>query len=137
MPLRYLCRSITVVIAAQQLLAPTTSSAQRALTAADYDRAVRMLGPAVNPLVVGGTVTATWLPDDRFYYRITSVGGSEWVIVDPAKKSRTPLFRSVEVAHALARAGAGTIDPRNIPIESDAPAVVIPEQDLELLWPRQ
>jgi len=117
MPLRYRCRVVTIGIAAVHFLTPATSSAQRALTAADYDRAVRMLAPAVNPLVAGATVTATWLPDDRFYYRRTSVGGSEWVVVDPAKKSRVPLFRSVEVAQALVRAGAGTIDPRNIPAQ--------------------
>jgi dipeptidyl-peptidase-4 len=117
MPLRNLCRTVTVVIAAIHFLAPATSSAQRTLTAADYDRAVRMLAPAVNPLVADATMTATWLPDDRFYYRRTSVGGSEWVVVDPAKKSRIPLFRSVEVARALTRAGAGTIDPRNIPAQ--------------------
>lgn len=42
-------------------------SARRAVTAADYDRAVRMLAPALNGLVVGGTVNANWLPDGRFW----------------------------------------------------------------------
>ena len=32
------------------------------MTAADYDRAVKMLAPALNNLVVGGTLDATWLP---------------------------------------------------------------------------
>ncbi len=32
---------------------------RRAVTAADYDRATRMLAPALNGLVVGGTADAT------------------------------------------------------------------------------
>ena len=91
--------------------------AQRVLTAADYDRAARMLSFNVNPLITGGTVIATWLPDDRFYYRTTTANGSEWVLVNPAKKTSAALFKAPEVAQALARAGAGTIDPRNIPAQ--------------------
>ncbi|MGH9418454.1 MAG: DPP IV N-terminal domain-containing protein, partial [Thermoanaerobaculia bacterium] len=87
------------------------------MTSADYDRAVKMLSFNVNPLVSGGSVTPTWLADNRFYYRSTTPTGAEWVIVDPGKKTRTPLFRAPEVAQALTRAGAGTIDPRNIPAQ--------------------
>jgi dipeptidyl-peptidase-4 len=91
--------------------------AQRVYTSADYDRAAKMLSFNVNPLVVGGSVTATWLPDGRFYYRNTTLSGSEWLLVNPAKKTSTPLFKTPEVAQALTRAGAGTIDPRNIPAQ--------------------
>ena len=41
----------------QQAAAPR-GDAPRALTAADYARAERFLGPAVTPLVIGGTVAA-------------------------------------------------------------------------------
>ena len=39
---------------------------------ADYDRAVRMLAPALNGLVVGGTANVTWMPDGRFWYARTT-----------------------------------------------------------------
>lgn len=61
---------------------------RRTLTTADYDRAVKMLPPSVNPLVVGGTAIATWLPDDRFWYVTTTASGRAQVMVDPAKQSR-------------------------------------------------
>jgi dipeptidyl aminopeptidase/acylaminoacyl peptidase len=104
--------------------------AQKVLTTADYDRAVKMLAPNLSPLVSGGTVSATWLPDDRFYYRNATGNGSEWVIVDPVHRTSKPLFKAPEVATALARAGAGTIDPRNIPaqraeLSGDAQFVVL------------
>jgi dipeptidyl aminopeptidase/acylaminoacyl peptidase len=66
----------------------------RAVTAADYARAERFLAPALNGLVVGGSVTPTWIGrgggvDDRFAYRTTRVDGSaETILVDPVKKSR-------------------------------------------------
>jgi dipeptidyl-peptidase-4 len=90
---------------------------QAALTSADYDRAARMLSFNVNPLVIGGSVRATWLSDDRFYYRTSTSTGFEWMLVDPAKKTRVALFNASNVAGALTRAGAGKIDPRNIPAQ--------------------
>ena len=91
--------------------------AQRVLTTADYDQAVKMLAPNTNALVSGGSIRATWLPDDRFYYRNTTADGAEWVLVNPAKKTSVALFKAPEVAAALTKAGAGTIDPRNIPAQ--------------------
>src|SRR4051812_20295132 len=61
---------------------------RRALTTADYDRAVKMLGPALNGLVVGDTVNATWLPDGRFWYVRTTYTGNENILIDPVKKTR-------------------------------------------------
>jgi dipeptidyl-peptidase 4 len=64
--------------------------AQRpAVTAADYARAETFLAANVQGLVVGGTVAPTWLPDDRFWYRNQTGAGSEIVVVDPVKKTRT------------------------------------------------
>src|SRR6187455_1468271 len=73
------------------LLAGTSFTAQqstRGLTSADYDRAVRMLAPALNGLVVGDSVDANWLPDGRFWYSRTTLTGTENVVVDPVRKTR-------------------------------------------------
>ena len=64
------------------------AQARRTVTSADYDRATRMLAPALNGLVIGGTVDPTWLPDGRFSYVRTTATGTENVIVDPLKKTR-------------------------------------------------
>ncbi len=99
------------------LLVAPPARAQRAVTTADYDRAVKMLSFNVNPLVVGGRVAATWLPDDRFYYRSSTADGSAWMLVDPATKTRRPLFDAAAVAQALERAGAGHVDAHDIPAQ--------------------
>lgn len=91
--------------------------AQRVLTTADYDQAAKMLSFNTNPLVSGGSIRATWLADGRFYYKSTTSTGSEWLLVNPAKKTSTELFKAPAVAAALTKAGAGTVDPRNIPAQ--------------------
>lgn len=48
----------------------------RPLTAADYARAERFLAPALTGMVVGGSVTANWLPDERFWYRTQTADGA-------------------------------------------------------------
>jgi len=92
------------------LAATSTAAAQsrRVFTAADYDRAVRMLSSTVSPLVVGGTAPGvTWLADGQFHYRSVRPAGTEYVLVDPRAKSRAPLFDHAKLATALSAAAGG------------------------------
>ena len=61
--------TLFAVLATLIICVPLTPRQSSPVTAADYARAERFLAPAVTPLVVGGNVAATWLPDDRFWYR--------------------------------------------------------------------
>src|SRR5687768_6635926 len=79
----------------------------RVLTAADYDRAVRMLAPALNGLVVGGTVDPNWLPDGRFWYVRTTLTGTENVVVDPARGTREVVATPPAGAASAPTAGEG------------------------------
>ncbi|MEO5897040.1 MAG: DPP IV N-terminal domain-containing protein [Vicinamibacterales bacterium] len=82
---------------------------RRQVTAADYDRAARMLAPRLNGLVVGGTADANWLPDGRFWYVRTTLTGTENVVIDPVKKTRevvaTPPAGGQSAAPAGGRGG--------------------------------
>ena len=65
-------------------------SAQRAaVTSADYARAEKFLAANLAGLVIGGSLTPNWLPDGRFWFRNQTLNGTEIVVVDPAKKTRT------------------------------------------------
>jgi dipeptidyl-peptidase-4 len=79
-----LALAITAAVAGQQ-----RTDAPRVLTAADYARAERFMAYNTTPLVLHSGVRATWLPDDRFWYRTTTERGSEAVLVDPAKAARS------------------------------------------------
>ena len=78
-------------------------------TVADYQRAEKFLAPALTGLVVGGAVNATWLPDERFWYRNQTLTGNEIVVVDPAKKTRTafPDCAAAQVDCSAEITGAG------------------------------
>ena len=98
--------------------AAAPAGAPPALTAADYARAEKFLGASVNPMVIGGSVSATWLADDRFTYRNTTSDGSEFIVVDPVKKTRARAFDHEKLAATLSTAASGTFDPKKFPFQT-------------------
>src|SRR5262245_59747959 len=97
----------TACIAALVVLATTAGLAQqkRAVTAADYERAVKMLAPALNGLVLNDTVNVTSLPDGRFWYARATGTGAANIVVDPVKKTRETVTTPPEGGQASAAAG--------------------------------
>ena len=73
------------------LLLSTTLAAQapRALTASDYARAERFMTYNTTPLVLHSAGRATWIPDDRFWYRTTTEQGDEAFLIDAAERARS------------------------------------------------
>lgn len=61
---------------------------KKVLTAADYEEAVKFLGFNTYGLVDRAGVRPNWLEDGRFWYEVTSSGEREYVLVDPARKTR-------------------------------------------------
>ena len=68
----------------------------------------------VNPLAYKGQVNAQWLDDDRFWYREVDDSGTSYVMVDPAKGSRGPLFDQEKLAAALKAVAKGGLDARHV-----------------------
>lgn len=90
--------------------------AVRALTADDYTRAERFLGYNTASLVMNAGVRVTWLPDGRFWYRTTRADGPEFVLVDPAQRTRGPAFDHARVLAALSRASNQTLELVRFPV---------------------
>ena len=61
---------------------------KKVFTAADYERAVKFLGASTNKNVFRSNVSATWLDDGRLWYSVTTPTGQEFVLINPADKSR-------------------------------------------------
>ncbi|MEO7659236.1 MAG: DPP IV N-terminal domain-containing protein, partial [Pyrinomonadaceae bacterium] len=59
-----------------------------AFTAADYARAEKMLGFGTAPFIDRAGGRPTFLPDGRFWYRVLTPTGSEYVVVNPTDGSR-------------------------------------------------
>jgi dipeptidyl-peptidase 4 len=90
-------------------LLSTQVHAQQApvVTAADYARAERFLRENTLPLVSGLGVQPTWLTGDRFGYRVTARGQSQFILVDPTKGTRIACSPETD------RCG-GALDPREV-----------------------
>ena len=99
-------------------VASASSTTLPTVTAADYARAESFLAAAVNPLVIGGTVNASWLPDDRFSYRLTTSEGTEFILIDPTKRTRAPAFDHQKLAATLSKSAGRTVDPKRLPFQS-------------------
>jgi dipeptidyl aminopeptidase/acylaminoacyl peptidase len=101
-------------VAALAAATPVLAQQPRALTADDYARAERFLGYNTNPLVSGATVRPGWLAADRFWYLNTTADGVEYVLVDPARRTRAPAFDHARIAAALSRGADSTYDGRHL-----------------------
>ena len=76
---------------------------QRVFTDADYKQAEQFMGYNTNALVLHSGLRPTWLPDDRFWYRIATERGSEFILVDPVNGSKEPAFNQAGLAAALSK----------------------------------
>ncbi|MEQ1605484.1 MAG: DPP IV N-terminal domain-containing protein [Pyrinomonadaceae bacterium] len=82
-------KRISIVTFASIFLAfASMAFAQQPLTAADYDRAAKMLGQGTAPFVDRTLGRPTFLPDGRFWYRVLTATGSEYVMINPVDGSR-------------------------------------------------
>ena len=79
---------------------------QNLLTAKDYELAESRLSFATDALVDNNfNGKANWLSGDRFWYRILTARGSEFMLVNPAKGTRVPAFDQEKLATTLASNG--------------------------------
>ena len=107
----------SVCCLAATLLAIASASAQQKFTAADYARAEQLMGYNTTPLVLRSGVRPNWLPDERFWYRVTTAEGAEFVLVDPAKGTRAPAFDHARLAAALSTATGRAYTAGNLPFQ--------------------
>jgi dipeptidyl aminopeptidase/acylaminoacyl peptidase len=78
----------------------------RQYTKEDYANAEKFMAYNVAPLAYAGVVRAKWLDDGRFWYRDYKSDGWDYVIVDPANKTKAPAFDQAKLAEALKAADA-------------------------------
>src|SRR5262245_61566085 len=108
--LAHLALVLPLLIAVAAPVIPQGQQASgRVYTKADYDNAAKFLGGGFNGLVTGGTVNATWLPDERFWYRATLADGTaQTIIVNPVAKTKTVCTPAIaECANLTEAGGAG------------------------------
>jgi dipeptidyl-peptidase 4 len=90
------------------VLSTAAFAQQKVFTAADYDRAVKMLSFNTSPLVDRGSVNPTFLPDGRFWYRALTPTGAEYVLINPADGSRRAAAKLADLGILQREGGRGS-----------------------------
>jgi dipeptidyl aminopeptidase/acylaminoacyl peptidase len=90
------------------------------LTASDYAHAESMLNYNTEQLVDHGSVRPNWLPGDRFWYRDLNARGSEFILVDPVKRTRSAAFDQQKLAEALSAASGTKYEASLLPFQTFA-----------------
>lgn len=109
-----------ILLAGLILVVPASASAQaqRTVTADDYARAERFLATTTFPLVDGVPDRPAWFADGRAGYRVSTADGAEFVVVDPARRTRAPAFDHARLAAALSETMERTVEPHALPFRS-------------------
>ncbi|MDB5211526.1 MAG: prolyl oligopeptidase family serine peptidase [Sediminibacterium sp.] len=108
---KYLFTASAIVLA-------ISANAQQVVTAKDYERAEKFMSYNTDGFIDGGTVRPNWLADDRFWYLAVTPKKSEFILVDPVKKTRAVAFDHQKLAEALATAAGGKYDAAKLPFQT-------------------
>ncbi len=96
-----------VFVATPRLGAQGAPQAGPAPAAPNYELASQWTSQKVSKLVFDTSVTPRWLEtSDRFWYAYQTREGRRFYLVDPLKKTKTPLFDHAKMAAALTRSRA-------------------------------
>jgi len=106
-------RNVPVTLVA--CLSILSTRAQQKLTEKDYQRAENFLGYNTQKYIDHTFSFPNWLLGDRFWYRTLTPQGSEFILVDPAKKTRTAAFNAPKLASAISSATGKTVTASNLP----------------------
>ncbi|MDQ2795237.1 MAG: DPP IV N-terminal domain-containing protein, partial [Bacteroidota bacterium] len=111
---------VPALFTAATLFVSTAALAQQrpVLTADDYARAERAMSYNTSALVDHSAGQPNWLAGDRFWYRVLTAQGSEFVLVDPARKTRTAAFDQARLAAALSAASGKTYEASRLPFRT-------------------
>lgn len=102
---------------------------------AQYARAEQYLPGQVKKLISNSDVSPVWFEDsDRFWYRVRTPDGHEFILVDPAAGTREPAFDHTRLAAALSRATGVPRVAEDLPFETftfdaDGRAVLVTVDD--------
>ena len=112
-------RNIIITIALLCLTAPLAWSQQTPVTEANYDLAERFSPNKINSMVFSQNIRPSWFPgSDKFWYMWKSHEGVQYWIVDPAAKTKTPVFDMDKLAMELTMIIKDPFDAQHIPFRN-------------------
>ena len=105
-------------LASQNAPNPPASAGSK-VTKANYELASRWTPSKTGKIIFDLNVNPRWLEDgDRFWYVFENSKGRRFVMVDPAKKTKTLVFDPVKMAGALTQATGLPYDSQHLPMRT-------------------
>ncbi len=99
------------VIALTLVLSSSVFAQSPTVTTADYDRAAKMLASGTARYIDRANVRPNFLPDGRFWYRVLTATGSEYVLINPTDGSRQTGAKLADIGVAAPQPGGGPMRP--------------------------
>ncbi|MDQ6477929.1 DPP IV N-terminal domain-containing protein [Dyadobacter sp. LHD-138] len=100
------------------LLAGTLNAQQiTTLTKEDYKRAERFLAPNTQKYIDNVPGKPTWFSGEKFWYRTLTANGSEFILVNAIKGTRSAAFDHTKLVASLSKATGGNYTAFMLPFE--------------------
>jgi hypothetical protein len=94
-----------------------TNAQKASLTAKDYERAEGFMAANVMQYVDRSSINPNWIEGDKFWYTVNSTKGTEYILVDPGKRTRLSAFDQEKLAEALSTASGKKYDSTKLPLQ--------------------
>jgi dipeptidyl aminopeptidase/acylaminoacyl peptidase len=101
------------------LLAPLATFSQQPLHKGNYELAARFSPDQLKKMIFSTSVDPHWMKkSDRFWYQYETSQGKKWVVVDPVRRTKTPLFDADKLAAELTRAVKDPFDGQHLKLDN-------------------
>lgn len=101
------------------LLVTFSSFAQQPASKGNYELAARFSPDKLKKMIFSTSVDAHWMKkSDRFWYEYETSQGKKWLLVDPVRRTKTPLFDSDKLAAELTRAVKDPFDGQHLKLDN-------------------
>ncbi len=109
---------LTLALVVLALSAGMLATDERVAPKPNYDLAARWMASKVGKLVFDTTVSPHWAEgSDRFWYAFETAQGRQFMLVDPVKRTKTPLWDNAKMAAMLTNITRIPYDSQHLPIQ--------------------
>jgi dipeptidyl aminopeptidase/acylaminoacyl peptidase len=110
-------KKITVLLSC--LLLAFSSVAQQPSFKGNYELAARFSPDKLKKMIFSTSVDPHWMKkSDRFWYEYETTQGKRWVLVDPVRRTKSPLFDSDKLAAELTKAVKDPFDGQHLKLDN-------------------
>lgn len=110
-------KTVFLSIILMSVLCFTANAQQTPVTKANYDLAERFSPTKLNRMVYSKTIKPEWFENsNKFWYKWKDSDGWNYFIVDPAAKTKTPVFNLEKLAMELTQIVKDPFDAQHLPL---------------------